>query len=208
VSDKKVILLANSGHGFVMTDTANEAGMELIGYAQLHEATNNPFGLPYLGSETAENFVGWSNQAEYIIGIGDNTVREKIFNLMTSNSKTVRTLIHPSASISKKATIGAGVFISSHVSVNVFATIGDNVILNTAAVIEHECSIGNSVHIGPGVVLAGNVKVGERTFIGANATVKQGVSIGADVIIGAGAVIITDIPDRVTVVGNPGKIIK
>ena len=62
--------------------------------------------------------------------------------------------------------------------------------------------------ISPGAHLAGNVKVGELSHIGIGASVIQGVKIGRNVIIGAGAVVINDIPDSVTAVGVPARVIK
>ena len=40
------------------------------------------------------------------------------------------------------------------------------------------------------------------------ASVIQNINIDKNVMIGAGAVIISDIPNNVTVVGTPGKVIK
>lgn len=57
----------------------------------------------------------------------------------------------------------------------------------------------------PNAALAGDVKVGEGTHIGIGAQVIQGITIGKWCTIGAGAVIIKDVPDGVTVVGNPGR---
>ena len=91
---------------------------------------------------------------------------------------------------------------------NPLTTIEEGVIVNTNAIIEHECYLGSFCHVAPGVVLAGNVKIGKRSFIGANSVIKQGITIGNDVTIGAGSVILNDVPNNVTVVGNPGKIIK
>jgi acetyltransferase-like isoleucine patch superfamily enzyme len=58
------------------------------------------------------------------------------------------------------------------------------------------------------VTLLGRVKVGDYSFIGANSVVKEGISIGNNCIIGAGTVVLCDVPSGVTMVGNPGKIIK
>ena len=201
------ILIGYSGHGYVVAEAALGLGIDIIGYSDKDAVVNNPFNLEYLGFEKSENFTGWKVDASFIIGIGDNTIRQNIANLIVSKGKELCNVISKSASVSETAKIGNGVFINRNVSVNALAVIGNNVILNTGCIIEHECVLDNAVHIAPGAVLAGDVKVGERSFIGANSVIKQGVTIGKDVIIGAGTVIIQDIPDGKKVVGNPGKYI-
>lgn len=52
------------------------------------------------------------------------------------------------------------------------------------------------------------VTIGEHTFIGTNAVIVMGVSIGSHCVIGAGSVVTRDVPDGVTVVGNPARIIR
>jgi len=66
----------------------------------------------------------------------------------------------------------------------------------------------NHVHISPGAHLAGHVHVGTLTHIGIGASVIQRVKIGRNVIIGAGAAVIDNIPDNVTAVGVPAKVLK
>ena len=60
----------------------------------------------------------------------------------------------------------------------------------------------------PGRCLASNVHIDELTYIGGGASVIQGVRIGKGVIIGAGAAVIDNIPDNVTAVGVPARVIK
>ena len=207
MSANKSILIGYSGHGYVVAEAALEVGIDIMGYSDKDALPKDPFNLQYLGFEKSEDFIGWQLEASFILGIGDNGIRQKIADLVESRGKVLLTVISKSASVSGTAKIGRGVFINRNASVNALAEIGDNVILNTGCIIEHECALGNAVHIAPGAVLAGNVKVGERSFIGANAVIKQGVTIGKDVIIGAGSAIIHDIPDGKKVVGNPGKYI-
>jgi acetyltransferase EpsM len=205
VLDNKIILVGYSGHGLVVVDLARGCNLDILGYAEKSKKINNPFHLSYLGNEEDENFIGWKLKADFLIGIGDNFTREKIFNLIFSKGCSVRNLICESAKISTNVTVGQGSFINKNVSINAFARIGQNVILNTACVIEHECIIADSVHVAPGAVLAGGVVVGERSFIGANSVIKQGVSIGKEAIIGAGSVVLSNIPDGGKFVGNPAK---
>ena len=207
VLDKKVILIGYSGHAYVVADIAIENQYNIIGYTEKSRVVNNPFNLNYAGYEREIDFFENNKVIGFIIGIGDNLIREKIYNLITSKNGEVNTLISNTASISHSAKIESGTFINRNVTINALAKIGKNVILNTACVIEHECEISDSVHIGPGAVLAGNVLVGERTFIGANSVIKQGVQIGKDVIVGAGTVVLCDIPDGKKIVGNPSRFI-
>jgi acetyltransferase EpsM len=207
VLDKEVILIGYSGHAFVVAETVLENGFKIIGYTDKEAVEQDPFNLTYLGFEKKDDFIGWKREFSFVIGIGENTIRQNIAKLIESKGKTIETIIHKTANISKTSVINSGGFINKNVVVNAFARVGKNVILNTGCIIEHECVLGDTVHIAPGAVLAGNVTIGERTFVGANAVVKQGIVIGKDVIIGAGSVIITNIPDGKKVVGNPGRII-
>ena len=207
VLDKKVILIGYSGHAYVVADIALENHYEIIGYTDKSKVQDNPFNLIYAGYEKETDFFENKEEIGFIIGIGDNFIREEIYNLIASNNAEITTLISNTASVSQSARIDSGTFINRNVTINALAKIGKNVILNTACIIEHECEISDSVHIGPGAVLAGNVFVGQRSFIGANSVIKQGVKIGKEVIIGAGAVVLHDIPDGKKIVGNPSKYI-
>lgn len=202
---KDIVLIGYSGHGLVVGDTVLALGWPLKYYTEVKAVENNLFGLSYLGNESANDFIGWSRDYDYVLGIGDNKIRTKLGHLVKNNKKPLLNVIHPSADLTHYMQIGMGNFISKQAIVNVNASIGDFCILNTGAIIEHDCRIGNGVHIAPGAVLAGNVTVGDNTFVGANAVIKQGVTIGKNVTIGAGAVVIRNISDNKMVVGNPSR---
>ncbi|HUH18931.1 acetyltransferase [Albibacterium sp.] len=203
----KIAIIGYSGHGLVVAETAIFAGIPLSYYCEKKITNRNPFQLAYLGFEESSDFRGWQEKYQFILGIGDNKIRNRAgINILDHGNELIN-VIHPSASISKSITIGTGNFISRQAVVNTLAEIGNFCILNSSCIVEHECKLGNGVHIAPGAVLSGNVHIGNNSFIGANAVVKQGVRIGTNVIIGAGSVIIKDIADNQTIVGNPGRII-
>ena len=143
--------------------------------------------------------------AEIIIAIGDNVIRERISQEI---KHTVGQAIHRLAVVDRLVNLAEGVQIIQGAIVNRGASIGKHTIVNTNATVDHDCKIGDFVHIAPGATLCGGVKVGKRTLIGANATVLPNCEIGANVNVGAGAVVTTDLPDNVVVVGVPAKIIK
>ena len=68
--------------------------------------------------------------------------------------------------------------------------------------------IEDFVHIAPGCNLCGAVEIAEGTLIGAGSVIIPGVKIGKWSVIGAGSVVVNDIPDNVTAVGNPCRVIK
>ena len=197
--------MGNSGHAFVVAEAAFENKIFITGYSDKKEAKLNPFNLKYLGFEKDDNFIGWKKECSFILGIGDNYLRQSCAKLIENKNRKIKTIVHWSASISPSAVIGSGTFINRNVSVNALAVIGKNVILNTGCIVEHECVLEDAVHIAPGAVITGNTYIGARTFIGANSVIKQGVVIGKDVIVGAGSVIINDVEDGKKIVGNPSR---
>lgn len=143
---------------------------------------------------------------EYIIGIGDDNIRKKIYNQFTELNWAV--LIHPKSIVSKNVHINEGsvVFAGSVIQTDVF--IGKHCIINTNCNIDHESRICDFTSICPGVTICGKVIINDTTFIGANSTIIPCIEIGSNCIIGAGSVIIRNISNNKKVVGNPGRIIK
>ena len=50
------------------------------------------------------------------------------------------------------------------------------------------------------------VRIGRNVWIGSSAIILPGVTVGDDAIIGAGSVVTRDVPEGVTVVGNPARV--
>jgi acetyltransferase EpsM len=86
--------------------------------------------------------------------------------------------------------------------------IDDHAILNVAATVSHDTRIGPYSMLNPGVHLAGNVTVGEGCYLGVSSSIIHGLSIGSWTTIGAGAVVVRDLPENVTAVGVPARVIR
>ena len=192
-------LFGASGHGKVIVEIAEELNENIDGFLDADVTKTNVFTYPVFHQVPKDTI-------DVIFSLGNNEIRKKLSDQFLNFH--YKTLIHPNASISKRATIGEGTVVMAGVSINSEAQIGKHCIINTNASIDHECIIHDFVHISPNAALAGNVEVGEGTHVGIGTTVIQGIKIGKWCTIGAGAVIIKDVPDYAVVVGNPGKIIK
>ena len=118
------------------------------------------------------------------------------------------TLIHPTATVSKKSTVGAGTSVNIGTIVAGFTRIGNYVQVNRGVTIGHHTLIEDYVTIQPGANIAGKCHLGPQTYIGIGATAADGVKIGAHSIVGAGAVVTKDVPANVLVVGVPAKVVK
>tara|TARA_B100000787_G_scaffold119425_1_gene89601 strand:- start:512 stop:1126 length:615 start_codon:yes stop_codon:yes gene_type:complete len=201
---KNLTIVGYSGHSYLCIEAFVSLDLEILGYYDIVEKLVNPYKLQFLGNEEQIKI-----DHQPFISIGNNSIREKVYNKLLLNKICLdRSISHPSAIISNTSLIEKQTFVSAGVVINPQVQISKGCIINTGALIEHESRIGSFTHIGPGAVLAGNVSVGDRSMIGANAVIKQGVKIGNNVMIGAGAVIIRDVPNNVTIVGNPGRIIR
>lgn len=194
---KKLILYGAGGHAKVVAEVA-----ELNEYGDIVFCEDVPSKESVLGYPVVNKI---EDGANCLIAIGDNGTRKKIAH---SLSNTFIKLIHPQTNVSKRCQAGEGTVMMGGVTINSEVVIGKHCIINTNASVDHDCKIGDYVHLSPNVALAGNVTVGEGTHIGIGASVIQGVKIGTWCTIGAGAVVIRDVPDGVSVVGNPARIIK
>lgn len=190
----------------VVSEAATLSGIQILGYTDHKEVHINPYNFDFLGDENDPNF-NWENCNSYLLGVGSNTIRERLALRVEKAGGKCMTVVHPNSSLASTASIDSGTFVARNVAVNPLVSVGKNSILNTSCTIDHECLIGNNVHIAPGAVLAGNVIVHDGAFIGANAVVKQGVTIGRNAIVGAGSVVLRNIEANQVVVGNPARIL-
>jgi acetyltransferase EpsM len=117
-------------------------------------------------------------------------------------------IVHPSARISSKSTIGEGSIVNPGVIIASHTDIGKHVILNRGVLVGHHTRIGDFVTIQPGANIAGACSIGRATYIGMGAVIIDHMTIGSQSVIAAGAVVIDNVPDKVMVAGVPAKIVK
>lgn len=196
--ETNMYLYGASGHAKVIIDILLSQNIEVKALVDDNDTINELVGYPVV-----HKFEGLN---PFIISIGDNKIREKIFNKLAGH--TFGTAIHSSAIISQNSSLCEGSVVMQGAIIQSGSSIGKHCIINTGASVDHDCNLTDFVHISPQSILCGNVTIGEGTWIGAGTTILPGVKIGKWCIVGAGSVVSKDIPDYSLAVGNRCKIIK
>ncbi len=204
-----IIIIGAGGHAHVVAEILSrmkevDNSINPIGFldddTRLHGTII--LGFPVIGSlKKVEN----GNYDAFVVAIGNNQIRQKIF--VNVAKYVVQSIIayHPKSTIAPDVVVGRGTMICAGVIVNTGTKIGMNNILNTGCTIDHHNIIGSHAHIAPGVHLGGNVTIGDGSLIGIGSVVLPGVRIGENCVIGAGAVVHKDVAAGLTVIGNPAK---
>jgi sugar O-acyltransferase (sialic acid O-acetyltransferase NeuD family) len=142
---------------------------------------------------------------QFLLGIGQPSVRSKHFNLILGAGGRFYNLISSKAVISSNSSIGIGSCILPFSLVEADCFIGNGVLINAGAFIHHESTIGDFSIISPGCRVLGNVKIGKNCFIGASAVILPNLTLGDNVVVGAGAVVVKDVDDNSNVKGIPAQ---
>lgn len=198
----RLIIIGAGGHGQVIADIALKMGnWKDVNFLDDNRVGKTPIGINIIGkSSDVHRYI---KEFDIFVGIGNNSIRERIQQELESAGTSIPTLIHPSAIIGENVEIGKGTAIMAGVIINCCTRIGQGCIINTASSIDHDNYIGNYTHISPGVRLAGTVSVGDNTWLGVGSIVSNNVRITGNCTIGAGGVVIKDISTSGVYVGIP-----
>jgi sugar O-acyltransferase (sialic acid O-acetyltransferase NeuD family) len=167
--------------------------------------TDSLFGYPLVSFEKLAhkggdfgiiNCAGFSNQQKVRASI-DAKIREKQIPLLS--------FFHPSAEVSS-VDFGESNIVMCNAVIEPYSTVGDDNVFYGGSYICHEADIGNYNWFSTGSVLAGGVTVGNHNFFGVNSCLKEELTVGSAATVGMGAVVIRDVPDSVSVVGNPAEV--
>lgn len=206
-----LILIGGGGHASVLADAMQLSGNEILGFVAPDSTSSRllaALGISYLGDDS---FVLKHTQDSVFLvnGIGSSRnmqARKEVYEKFNSLGYRFKTVIHPSAVISKQSRVLEGAQIMAGVIVQTGVLVGVDSILNSGAIVDHDCQIGSHCHIAPRVVLSGSVMVEDETHIGTGAVVIQGIHIGREGLVAAGSVVVRDVGENTTVMGVPARV--
>ncbi|WP_373399105.1 acetyltransferase [Algoriphagus halophilus] len=202
-----MIIAGAGGHALEVLDIliANGINEELFFYDDLTEKEVFKEKYPVIKSKL-ELEIQLRKNPQFILGTGNPKLRYHFYQLFKSLGGELITITGSSSNISSSSSM-EGVDSMNLCFIGPEVKIGIGTLINTGAQIHHEVQLGEFSEINPGAVLLGSCQIGSFTSIGANATILPKIKIGNNVRIGAGSVITKDVPNAVTVVGVPGRIV-
>lgn len=202
-----VIIIGAGGFAREVYDFLAQEGKKVKGFISNEQGYIH--GIPILGGdELLEKLIKEDSELEAVVALGKPQLRKKLFEYVEKLGYNLPNVIHKSKCISPYATVGKGCIIYPGVVINTDVQIGNGVLLNSNSSIGHDTIIENYVNINPNVAVGGKVVLGECAYIGIGASIFEKIIIGKNTIVGGGGVVRKNLPDNVTAVGVPTKIIK
>ena len=209
-----LVILGVGGNAYDVLDIVEAANAdaprwEVVGFlddARTQGAAH--LGFPVLGPlREAARWVGCA----FINAIGSDGSfwrRPEIVAATGLGAERFATLVHPAASVSRRARLGRGVFVNYGASLAGGVSVGDHVVLGPGAIIGHDAVIEDHTVVAPGAVVSGFVHIQGPSYIGARAVIRQRQRVGARALVGMGAVVVRDVAPGTTVVGNPARLLR
>jgi sugar O-acyltransferase (sialic acid O-acetyltransferase NeuD family) len=143
----------------------------------------------------------------FVCGIANPKIKLKICKNLQALGACFINVIHKTAIITEDAVLGIGIVAYPFVFISRQTVLGDFINLNSYASIGHNAILGDGCTLSAHCDVTGHVKIGKGVFMGTHACIIPSIKIGDFSLLGAGAVVMRNIPDSVTVVGNPAKIL-
>lgn len=165
-------------------------------------------GYPVLGPLSSADDWPHAQFIDGLNGVSLTSRKESILAGLGLSRERFATVVHPSATVSRMSSLGAGTVLLPGVTVSSNATIGDHVLVLPGTTISHDDVIGDYCYLAPGVVLAGYVTLGAGVYVGARAAVSHRITIGEGAVVGIGSVVLQDVAAGATVVGAPARVLR
>ncbi len=146
---KKLLILGAGGYGKTIADVAAQLGCyETILFLDDAKA-GNP-GVP----GKCEEFLRFADaDTEVYPAFGNNAVRMAWIEKLEAQSVSAATLVHPTAYVSPRAVLAAGVAVLPKAVVNTGCCVEAGCIVNIGALVDHDTILEKGSHVAPGAIV-------------------------------------------------------
>jgi sugar O-acyltransferase (sialic acid O-acetyltransferase NeuD family) len=159
-----LIIVGAGGHGRTLYETATLLGYENISFLDDNESPSNISEILIIG-KTSDLSLYTNTAKNFIIGIGNNKLRELFHQQLQTLNITPITLVHPFSFVSPSATLGDGSVVLAGAVIGANSSLGAGTIVNSHSTVDHDSTLGDFAHLGVGVHLAGGANVGKSAFL-------------------------------------------
>ncbi|MBL4932603.1 NeuD/PglB/VioB family sugar acetyltransferase [Clostridium paridis] len=172
-----LLILGAGGHGRVVAEAAELQGIwDDIAFLDDRDNLNKVLNFNVVGK--IADYKKFRNKFNYVIvAIGNNEFRLELIDKLKEENYELAVIIHPTAIISKYATIDEGTVILAGAVVNTSTSIGNGCIINISAVVDHDCKLGNGVHVSSGAIVRSMCTISDLSYIDAGSLVNEGSCI-------------------------------
>ncbi|MEM9218618.1 MAG: acetyltransferase [Cyanobacteria bacterium P01_F01_bin.150] len=178
-----IYLYGFGGHSRVILDILQQRQQTVAGFV----SDNPPSGCPHFENIpifSAESLLSQlsPDECQWIIAIGNNSIRQKIAQKLRALGHSFVAAVHPSAQIGSRVIVSPGTVIMANAVVSCDTALGVHVIVNTGATIDHDCTIADFCHVAPGATVCGHVTVGAGSWLQVGTNVAPCTEIAPDTV--------------------------
>lgn len=190
-------------HQIIEDINADRSCWSVLGFVDDFAEAPEIHGIPILGGL---QWIQERSSVDVVVAIGSSRQRRAITSqLLGHHGIRFPSLIHPSAYVASRATIGEGVVVAALAAVNTDVQLGSHVHINLGVTIGHESILHDFVTVYPNASVAGQCVIEEDVEVGSGSIILQRLSVGREAVIGAGAVVTRPVNAGTTVVGVPAR---
>lgn len=208
---RRLLIVGAGGFGREVRGWVAQAGGALVECDKIAFLDKNPAALD--GYSVDDPIIGdpamYAPQEGdlFICAVGDPATKLLLCRQLVARGARFVTLLHPSAVVGPRCSVGTGCIICPQVVLTADVTLGDFVTVNVCATIGHDARVGQGCTISGHSDVTGFAVLGEGVFLGSHASVLPGAKVEDYAVVGAGSVVIRRVPRYSTVVGVPARLV-